>query len=252
VAEKPSVAILMPTGEVVDPKVMRSLLSVGLTAQANGHKVPIFGMAERMVVHQARNMLAETFLKTGIEWCFWMDSDMILEPRTIPVMMKWAEVLKAKMLTGIYYQRLGNHKPVLWRRKCVSAENGEILYESKDRYAQHFVHPGGVGGTPFQVDAAGFGCVLLHRSVIEAMQKPYFKFVDYENDKGQPVMASEDFYFFANAKDFGFDLWAVPELRCIHLGDRKQVQFEDMKIDDKMDVKAIDVGERPEKEAIHG
>lgn len=249
--KKEPVAILMPTGEVVDPEVMRSLVNVSLCAQANGHEVPILGLAQRMVVHQARNILAENFLKTKLEWAFWMDSDMILEPRTIPVMMKWAKALKAKQLTGIYYQRLGNHKPVLWKRKCVSKENGEILYESRDRYAQHFVHPGGVGGTPFQVDAAGFGCVLLHRSVIEAMKRPYFRFVEYENEKGQAVMASEDFYFFANAKDHGFDLWAVPELRCKHLGERKQVQFEDMKLDGE-EVKQIDVGERPEKEAIHG
>ena len=57
----------------------------------------------------------------------------------------------------------------------------------------------------------GFGCVLVHRSVFEMMDRPWFQFI-----KGT---CSEDFYFFVNAHDLGFKLWIDPTIDLGHIGD---------------------------------
>ncbi len=64
---------------------------------------------------------------------------------------------------------------------------------------------------PFEAHAAGFGCVLVHRSVFEMMNRPWFQFI-----KG---VCSEDFYFFVQAQELGFKLWVEPTIDLGHIGD---------------------------------
>jgi hypothetical protein len=239
----------MPCAGPVEPRVLQSTVNLVSSAQSQGIKVLQVGITDRTLIHTARNILANGFLQTECEWAFWMDSDMILEPRTIPLMLKYAKQLDAKMLTGIYYKRLGQHHPVLWRKTLKSAD-GKLVRTTASRYAHMTVFPGGVGGPPFKVDVSGFGCVLMHRSVLDALKKPYFRFDFFEED-GQQLEASEDFYFFVNAKEAGFDLWAIPELKCGHVGSAPVITHADMQID-MSKMTQMDMGEQPLMELAKG
>lgn len=229
--KKDSIAFLMPCGGPVEPRVLQSAINLVTTAQVNGYTVRQVGITDRTLIHTARNFLSIGFLEhTDCEWAFWMDSDMILEARTLPIMMAWAKRLDAKMLTGIYYQRMGDHKPVLWKKQVRSLD-GTIAHSTEDEYSHFFIYPKEMKGQPYPVDVAGFGCVLLHRDVLEAMKKPYFRFEFYKGDDGKEKEASEDFYFFVQAKKLGFQLWAVPELQCGHLGQAPTITHKDMVMD---------------------
>lgn len=227
--QKDSVALLVPCGGPVDPRVFQSTLNLVATAMHHGIVVRQIGVTDRTLVHTARNKLSQGFLMTDCEWAMWVDADMILEPRTVPVLLQWAKKLDAKMLTGIYYQRHGDHKPIIWN-KVVKSSDGKIAHTDADEYCHFFVYPGAVGGQPYKVDVAGFGCSLIHRSVFDTMKYPYFKFVFYEGEDGKPREASEDFYFYVQAKKLGFDLWAVPELNCGHMADARIITHKDMSI----------------------
>lgn len=224
-----SVAFLMPCGGAVEPRVVQSAMNLVSSAQFQGVTVRQVGITDRTLIHTARNILAQGFLDTDCEWAFWMDSDMILEARTIPLMLKRAKELKATMLTGIYYQRMGKHRPILWR-KTLKSKDGRYVRTTADRYSHITVFPGGIGGPPFKVDVAGFGCVLLHRSVFDGMKKPYFRFDFFQDENGKELEASEDFYFFVNAKEQGHQLWALPELKCGHIGAGPIITHADMQI----------------------
>ena len=225
--KKGSVSFLMPCGSPVEPRVVQRAMCLVSHAWSKGHDIIQVGITDRTLVHTARNVLAKEFLQTESEWAFWMDSDMILEPRTIDVMLTWADKLKAKMLTGIYYQRMGDHKPLVLKHSVKSQDGTVLRSGGPDAYVMVF--PEGVGGLPFKVDTAGFGCVLMHRSVLEAMTEPYFIFDFVKDDKGKTLEMSEDFYFFREAEKLGFDLWAVPELNCGHLGTAPVITHADMK-----------------------
>jgi len=228
--KKDTVCLLMPCGGPVEPRVVQSSLNLVTHSARAGYPVIQIGITDRTLVQLARNMLAEAFLKeTEAEWAFWMDSDMILEDRTIRVMMQYAKQLNTKMLTGIYYKRLGDHQPVLWRKKLQST-NGEVKHDPMLGYSHYVVYPNNVGGKPFLVDVAGFGCTLIHRDVFDKMKWPYFKFVPYE-EGGKHKEASEDFYFFVQAGELGYRLWAVPELDCGHVGMAPIIRHKDMKMD---------------------
>lgn len=225
------IAILCPCANSVEPRALQSAMA--LATNAGKHfNVEFTGITERMLIHTARNVLAEGFLQTDCEWAFWLDSDMFLPPNTIKVMMDWAKKLDAKFLTGIYYQRMGEHRPVIGIR-------ADDKIDFKDEYSTVPATPSENFKTPFKIDACGFGCVLLHREVLEKMKMPYF--MNGLTTSG--IEYSEDYYFCREARKRDIDIWAIPELQCGHIGqapiifakDCKMsgVEYKDIKLYDK-------------------
>lgn len=205
------VSLAIPCGGNVNPEVLVSMLALVNYSARNGIDIVSIGKSYKQLIDWARNGLTEEFLSTDIEWLFWMDSDMTFSKETLVELFKTAEEKDAKIVSGIYYQRKGQNLPALWSRGDQTIEgrvSGEGTKKSDlNKYvgAHMFPHPD--KKTPFKAHAAGFGCVLVHRSVFEVMDRPWFKFI--------PQVCSEDFYFFVNAKEKGFDLWVnpIPELK---------------------------------------
>lgn len=232
------VSIAIPIAQVVDPKVLQSMLALVNYSANHGIRIHHIGITERMLVDDARNTLTETFLKSSTEWLFWMDSDMTFPPDTLVKLFEAAEATQSKLVTGIYYQRKAPYYPCLWSRGEKTTE-GEVTGEGspkakENKYLGTFAIPHPDKKQPFKVHAAGFGCVLSHRSVYEVMDRPWFKFV-----KG---LCGEDFYFFVNAKDYGFDLWAVPDIDLGHIGDapeRKKADFIEAATQKNMEIQEI-------------
>lgn len=217
-------SIAIPIAQVVEPKVLQTMLAMVNHSANNGIKINHIGITERALIDDARNTLTETFLKSPTEWLFWMDSDMTFPEDTLVKLFQVAESKKAKMVTGIYYQRKGMNYPVLFSRgedleesgtkTGIHTERGKI-----NKYVGTFVFPHKDKKEPFKVHSAGFGCVLIHRNVFEVMPRPWFQFI-----KGT---CSEDFYFFVNAQELGFELWAEPTINLGHIGDAPVITKED-------------------------
>jgi GT2 family glycosyltransferase len=220
--QKDSVAFLMPCSGPVDPRVLQSMGALISFATGHGFHVTQVGITDRTLVHSARNTLAKGFLETDCEWAFWMDSDMILEPRTIPVMINWMKRLGGRAATGIYYQRLGEHRPLIFLKDPKTAD-GKSIHAMPDEYSHCAIIPRPDWSVPFGIDAAGFGCFLTHRSVFDEMTMPYFINHVFKNDKE----VSEDFYFCIKTRRKGIDIYAVPELKCGHIGQGKIIYAED-------------------------
>lgn len=209
-------SIAVPVAQLVDPRTVGSMMSVVNCAARNGIDIRRIACPDRMLIDDARNALAEGFLKEDCEWIFWMDSDMTFPEDTLVKLFKIAEEKSAKMVTGIYYQRKGMNYPVLWSRGENLEESGTKTglnnpLAATNKYVGTFIFPHKDKKEPFTAHAAGFGCVLIHRSVFEVMPRPWFKFI-----KGE---CSEDFYFFVNAHEHGFDLWVEPTIDLGHIGD---------------------------------
>lgn len=209
------VSIAIPCAQLVDPVTLQSMLGVVNYSALNGINIQDIGVTKGQMVDDARNGLAESFLATSTEWLFWMDSDMTFPKDTLVELFKVAEEKDAKMVTGVYYQRKNLNFPVLWSRG-EDLEFGKKTGEDNKRaetnkYVGSFMFPHPDKQKPATCHAAGFGCVLVHRSVFETLDRPWFKFIQ--------GVCSEDFYFFVNAKEAGFQLWYTPKLDLGHIGD---------------------------------
>jgi GT2 family glycosyltransferase len=205
---------------------MQSMMAAVGSAAYHGVNILRIGVTDRTLIHTARNFLAEEFLATKSEWAVWFDSDMTFPPDIILTMLRRAKELNAKFLTGIYHQRMGEHKPIIAVNSFTTEEGHE--HKVEDEYECAWVSPSGPNMPPFQVDACGFGCVLVHRSVFEAMQKPYFTFV-FRPGKHE---VSEDFYFCRQARKLGFSIWALPEPKLGHIAQGEVVTRDDYKFPD--------------------
>lgn len=217
------VSLVCPIAEVIPPKTFQSAIAAVAYAANHGIQFVDIGITERQLIDGARNVLAEAFLTTSTDWLFWMDADMVLPKETITELFKVVDEKGAKIVTGIYYQRRGNNLPVLWSRNEPTL-NGHVTGLTTDaakanKYAGAFMFPHKDKKTPFKVHAAGFGCVLVHRSVFENIEKPWFKFID--------KTCSEDFYFFVNAQEKGFEVWAQPSIKLGHIGDAPVITIDD-------------------------
>lgn len=219
---KDSVAILSPCANSVEPRAYQFGMVLASASSAQGFPVRQVGVTERTLVHTARNILAEEFLNTDCEWAFWLDSDMVLPANTIPIMMRWAKKLDAQFLTGIYYQRMGKHNPLVLVRD-------EKLRKYEDDFSHSAIIPPEGCKTPFKIHCCGFGCILMHREVLMKLEKPYFKY-DYISAKKE---LSEDFYFCIQARKAGIKLWAIPELECGHIGQAPVITKRDFVDDGK-------------------
>lgn len=212
---KRQVSIAIPCAQVVEPRVLQSMLSMVNYSANHGIEIVHCGVTERALVDDARNGLADAFLKSPTEWIFWMDSDMTFPPDTLVQLFDCLEKKDAKMATGIYYQRKGMNYPCIWSRGEQLEDGTKTGLQSPksktNKYLGTFIIPHPEKKEPFKVHAAGFGCALIHREVFEVMPRPWFQFI-----KGT---CSEDFYFFVNAHDMGYDLWAVPTIDLGHIGD---------------------------------
>lgn len=221
--EKIEVAIAVPCAQVVEPKVLQSMMSLVSYSSEHGFRISEIGVTARQMVDDARNGLAEAFLASPVEWMFWMDSDMLFPPDTLAQLYKTAKDKESKLVTGVYYQRKGLNLPCLWVRGN-DLSNGDkatinTIKGKANEYTGTFTFPHIDKKEPFPVHAAGFGCVLTHRSVFEKMDRPWFKFIQ--------GVCSEDFYFFTEAQKLGYTLWANPVPVLAHLGDAPAITKHD-------------------------
>lgn len=65
---------------------------------------------------------------------------------------------------------------------------------------------------PFNVDAAGAGCLLIRRDVFDKVKWPWFKWVEHADG----AQMSEDVYFFDQCRAAGIPLVCDPRVRCYH------------------------------------
>lgn len=68
---------------------------------------------------------------------------------------------------------------------------------------------------PFEIQYAGFGCVLIRREVLDQMGFPWFR-EDYGNQNGEWNI-TEDIFFCDKARRAGFTVYGVADVVCGHV-----------------------------------
>jgi hypothetical protein len=152
----------------------------------------------------AREETVQDALEVDPEWILFLDSD-IIPPKDVFQKLTRHGV---PIVSGLYYidNPDGVH-PGVWRLD----ENNSPAIAGIDREGL------------INVDAIGFGCVLVHRSVIDDIEPPWFRwtkgFDDHPWDlqhQGEHPGISEDFYFCHKAQEAGYDIYLDTTVKCMH------------------------------------
>jgi hypothetical protein len=178
------------------------------------------------LLSRGRNELVAQFLThTSAQWLLMLDSDMCFKRDRVltdfDALLSTAHDTERPIVAGLYFGAWpGEHFPTPVPLIFNTVE-GTTTFRSIVDY-QH--RP-----SPLQVDSAGTGCLLIHRSVFEKLQS------DASPHQGQnwcwfqdmPVNGdwfSEDHYFCARVREVGFPIYANTDVVLEH---HKQVWLSD-------------------------
>lgn len=184
----------------------RDVVNMVAYSWMNGLKVYQWGVTERMVVHWARNDLARKCRDHICEYTgekfthiLWLDDDQVFNP---DMLVYLARNKHLDVVSALYYGRT-KHLPVVYVKdgNCDKYSHYPML-----SLPPHLV----------EVDAVGFGAVLMRRDLLDRLKEPYFAF--YE--------AGEDIYFCVHAKEQGVKIHLDGRYELGHIGDPQIVTHE--------------------------
>lgn len=110
-------------------------------------------IADSMATDHNRNLIAKDFLKSNVEWIFWIDADTIVPVGGIERLLKTGK----KMISGLYYGKHSPHNPIAY-----NTYNNAYRSINMDRSWEK--------GEILEVASCGFGAMLVHRSIFEDIQ----------------------------------------------------------------------------------
>jgi len=162
------------------------------------------------------------------DWIWFTDTDHTFSPDVVFMMVKLQQQYRLPVLTAVYRHRALPHHPMLWVWN--EQEQGFISLIEFDETVPCF-----------QVDAAGAGCLLIHREAIERVQaicEPPEEPFDHISKLG------EDFSWFTRCRKAGVPVYATSIPETYHLMSRA--------VDESMYVPGWWESEQVETKAVKG
>lgn len=151
------------------------------------------------ILSEQRVDLAKSALREGADWLVWFDSDMRFPVDTIE-------------------RLIAHNKPIVAAgyptRKPPAIEPTQYL--DHETYKRAYVEKDDTGLK--QIASTGFGCIVVHRSVFEAMERPWFH-IPWD-EKEQRFDCGEDIWFCRQATKSGFKIYMDCDLskEIAHIG----------------------------------
>jgi hypothetical protein len=200
--DKMEICILSPIS-IPEPKWIQDLANMISFSWMQGLKIYQMGITERMVVDWARNDLARKAHKHINEYTgrpfthfLWLDADHVFHPSLACRLAQHMALPEVDAVSALYYQRSGNPLPVAY---------------VKDFNEDHYKHFPLIEVPPAlcEVDAVGFGALLMKRDVFDRVPEPWFT-IDYR--------AGEDIAFCVEAKKHGVRFFLDGGVKIGHVG----------------------------------
>ena len=182
----------------VDGKFMEGVVYALLTAG-----LPIGG-AQRVQGNQIGRQRQTAFdvwhRKTKFEWILWVDSDIVLTNESLHKVWAARHPVERPVISGTYFISKQMESSIM------EPYPAAFMAHDDNRYLMSYIHP-----LPFnsliKVDYAGFGFLLMHRSVADKMRDKFgnisffIESMDESNtDKTMDTFIGEDIQFFQKMK----------------------------------------------------
>jgi hypothetical protein len=152
-----------------------------------------FCMVSNSLIYDAREYIANEFLKSQNEYLMFIDSDMTFHPQSIDFLLRHQK----EFVTAKAFKRVKPYQPCFYT-KVEYIDNVPNL-ETPVQY--------GEGLLP--IEGAGLACALISRTAFEKIQSPYF--FPYPN-------VGEDLTFCLKLKEAGVKMYCDTTLQFGHLG----------------------------------
>lgn len=165
-----------------------------------------YAYAVSSLVYDARNSLARKAVVEKYDRVLWLDSDMRFEPDLLEKLSADLEETGADMVSAFYTTRKDRIKPVIYS-KCgyVTVKGNEVRPIAQTYYD----YP---KDSLFEVEAVGFGGVLMKAPLLEEVGKKYgLPFA--------PILGfGEDLSFCLRVRELGKKIYCDSRIKMGHIG----------------------------------
>ena len=234
------ICLCIPTYKTVCPVTMVALLATAL--RYGKERVGVHFEFGDAVIENARNKIADKALADGYEWLMWIDDDIIppfgrsdLVRRWTGVPPSWQDMGEMEFLSrflaqgktvigGLYFGRNVQGRP-MYAEGCMTNGREENI-KARDINCMEVN----------ETDWVATGCMLVHRSVYEDIQKKFPeigpKEISYTDFQGRTVTrkqevwdyyrklegCGEDVSFCFRARESGHKVYVDHSIKCLHAG----------------------------------
>lgn len=153
----------------VDPGHVESEFMSGVLNLVNHliqRKIELAGMIHYVgnYIYKQRQELWDDWVSSDSDWILWLDSDIVITPEQFDYLWDSADK-DHPIVSGIYFITMQPNQPLMMPAPCIFYRNEQGTFD--------FVQQ--IPDTPelMKVDAAGFGCVLIHKSVVPLLKEKY-------------------------------------------------------------------------------
>jgi hypothetical protein len=188
--EKDSIAMAWCDNGMVDGKFMQGVTDVMLKSGVKFDTSLRSG--GNQIARQRQSLFDYWADKTTYEWLLWVDSDVVITPETFKLLWNNRDAEKRPLVTGVYFTTDTPEQPLMIPMPTVFS----FTNKGDGSFGLSRVHPLPKNQL-IKVDAAGFGFLLMHRSVIDKVRAvaPEGQ-VFMEMGRGTKFIG-EDIFFFA-------------------------------------------------------
>jgi hypothetical protein len=203
---KPSLAWIAPHYGPVETEVHRNHMAA-ISNASRTFDVKHVGISDKMYLHSASNVLASEALKSGADYIFWCEMDMLLPFDCVTKLYE----SKKDICGGIYFLRNCGYTPCLW------------MYCEPDKKESYGMFPICMFKENELVKAhnIGMGCVLFKSDIFRKLAEPWF---DLQEGK-----FGQDVFFYRQVLNAGIDVWCDTGVQCEQLSTRTRTSIEDYK-----------------------
>ena len=147
--------------------------------------------------------------KTKFEWVLWVDSDIVLTNDALKKVWDLADAKERPVVSGTYFISKENEQTLMTPYPAL------FLAHESSKYIMSYIHPL-PPDQAVKVDYAGFGFLLMHRSVGDKLRstygnKPLFmetsESIEPDEDT-ESKFIGEDIQFFMKMRECGIPLYA--------------------------------------------
>lgn len=196
------ILIAVPNAGTIEPATLVSIYNMDVPSHIDTELKTFYGY----LVDDVRNKIVKYALENNFEGILFVDSDMNLPKDTLTQMI----AQNKDIVSGLYIKKRDDKKLIE-----LFVKETDI---TKGRVARHVTEDDIRGKDIIDLEACGFGCVLVKTYVFPRIGYPYFKF--RTSDDPKQVMG-EDIYFSTQAKYHGFKIYGLPKLRIGHIGKKE-------------------------------